>query len=255
MAGILYPEQEPGVLASTVNPLLLRQVQAQRAANPRPNVTDFMGYGNNWGEYGQNLVKNLSANLPQEGEDSSQFINKMIGFLGLGGMAKVRGILEKPAGIIGTKPMPKKPVAEYRGQHSAPGADSAPAFDLTGNSVYPKDVYDMPHWYESDLGLEEMRKIQRLRGNPDAPVWIYRAVPKDVYDEAMERGLKEGVSPLSLLLKDGDWVTTSKQYAKDHGASALKGEYQIVSRRVKAKDIHTNGDSIFEWGYNPKGSE
>jgi hypothetical protein len=89
MAGILYPEEQ-GVLApATVNPLLLRQVQAQRAANPRPNVTDFMGYGNNWGEYGQNFVKNLSAQLPQEGEDSSQFINKMIGFLGLGGMAKV----------------------------------------------------------------------------------------------------------------------------------------------------------------------
>jgi GNAT superfamily N-acetyltransferase len=86
MAGILYPEEQ-GVLApATVNPLLLRQVQAQRAANPRPNVTDFMGYGNNWGEYGQNFVKNLSAQLPQEGEDSSQFINKMIGFLGLGGM-------------------------------------------------------------------------------------------------------------------------------------------------------------------------
>lgn len=138
---------------------------------------------------------------------------------------------------------PVSEVGDYRGEHGAPDQDSAPAYDLTGNEVYPKDVYDRPDWYETDSGLQEMRKIQRLKGNPDAPVWIHRAVPKSA------AGPLEG--RVTRLIRPGDWVTTNKQYAKEHGEAALNGDYVIVSRRVTAKDIHTNGDSIFEWGYNP----
>ena len=140
---------------------------------------------------------------------------------------------------------------DYRGQHKAPNFESAPAFDLTGNGVYPKDVYSRPDWYEQDMGLEEMRKIQRFQGNPEAPVWIHRAIPKNIYDNAMLEGERTGNSPLSLLIKEGDWVTTNKQYAKDHGEGALNGDFKVVSKRVKARDIFTNGDSIFEWGYYP----
>jgi hypothetical protein len=140
---------------------------------------------------------------------------------------------------------------DYRGQHKAPNFESAPAFDLTGNGVYPKDVYSRPDWYEQDMGLEEMRKIQRFQGNPEAPVWIHRAIPKNIYDNAMLEGERTGNSPLSLLIKEGDWVTTNKQYAKDHGEGALNGDFKVVSKRVKAGDIFTNGDSIFEWGYYP----
>jgi hypothetical protein len=138
----------------------------------------------------------------------------------------------------------------YRGEHTAPTTESAPASDLTSNGVYPADVYTRPDWYEQDDGLEEMRKIQRLKGKPDSPVWIHRAVPLDVAEEAMKLD-----SPLSYVFRGGDWVTTSKQYAKDHGESALNGKYRVFSKRVKAKDIYTNGDSIFEWGYNPEETE
>ncbi len=146
--------------------------------------------------------------------------------------------------------MPEPLPEDYRGEHTAPGPEGAPASDLTGGGVYPSDVYSRPDWYEQDEGLAEMRKIARLKGNPEAPVWIHRAVPADVAKKAMKSDY-----PLGYIFRSGDWVTTNKQYAKDHGESVFKGNYEVFSKRVKAKDIHTNGDSIFEWGYNPESPE
>ena len=124
---------------------------------------------------------------------------------------------------------------DYRGQHKAPTLEAASADDLTKNGIYPNDVYMRPDWYESGDGLREMWKIRQYRGNPDASLTIYRAIPKDV----------------PRAVNQGDWVTTSRKYAKQHGESALNGDYKIVSKKVRAKDIFTKGDSIFEWGYNP----
>ena len=133
---------------------------------------------------------------------------------------------------------------DYKGEHTAPDEESgAPAYDLTINGIYPKDVYNMPSWYESEEGLDEMYKILRLKGRADGPVWIHRAIPMEVY----KRSRSKGVIPLNR----GDWVTTSKQYAKDHGESLFKDDYKIISKRVRASEIFTNGDSIMEWGYYP----
>jgi hypothetical protein len=130
----------------------------------------------------------------------------------------------------------------YRGQHIAPGPDSAAAYDLTMNDVYPKDVYVRPDWYEGDSeGLTELRKIIRLKNRPDAPVWIFRAIPKKVKHPIYSKNIKVG-----------DWVTTNKKYARDHAEGHLNDEYEIISWRVKARDIFTNGDSIFEWGFYPQ---
>jgi hypothetical protein len=54
-----------------------------------------------------------------------------------------------------------------------------------------------------------------------------------------------------LTINKGDWVTINREYAKEHGESLLKGNYKILSKNVKAKDIYTDGDSIQEWGYDP----
>jgi hypothetical protein len=63
----------------------------------------------------------------------------------------------------------------------------------------------------------------------------YRAVPLDVHD-----------------INPGDWVTTSKEYAVQHGESALGGNYQILEQKAKAKDLFTAGD-VQEYGWNPEG--
>jgi len=50
-------------------------------------------------------------------------------------------------------------------------------------------------------------------------------------------------------------VTLTKDYAKGHGESVLRGDYKILSQKVKAKDLWTNADSIQEFGYQPQQSE
>ena len=131
---------------------------------------------------------------------------------------------------------------------------------------------------------------QSFKDKPNATVTIYRAVPNvksnseklaDI-EKQMAAYMKRGTLPKDaenfssgskwydwaydqrenlrnlpdepaqkLNINSGDWVTLTKEYAKDHGESALKGDYKIISKKVKAKDLWTNADSIHEFGYHP----
>jgi hypothetical protein len=68
--------------------------------------------------------------------------------------------------------------------------------------------------------------------------------------EAMVDELDNQLAP-RIKIQSGDWVALTRQYAKDHGDAELNGRYKILSKTVRAKDLYTNGDSIFEWGYYP----
>ncbi len=147
-----------------------------------------------------------------------------------------------PVGM-GIKSVGKIDDLSYRGSHTAPGPDfGAPLYDLTGGGqMYPADVYSAKAAQYYGTGFpkadrEAFALAQRVRGNPDAEVTMYRAVPKD-----------ENITSINA----GDWVTLSKDYAKTHGESALRGDYKILSQKVKAKDLWTNADSIHEFGYQP----
>lgn len=128
----------------------------------------------------------------------------------------------------------------YRGSHEAPGPDfGAPMHDLTG--FYPDDVYspkgahiygDLPGSRTDAAAVEQLRAV---RGNPTVPVTVYRAVPEDATPE----------------IHPGDWVTPSRAYADQHGASNLDGRYRIARKTVPAKHLYTNADSLHEWGYHP----
>jgi len=125
----------------------------------------------------------------------------------------------------------------YRGSHTAPNAKvyGATLDDLT--TLIPKDVYSQQgkrlygignpqidsEWYISAL---------KAKNKPDAEIEIFRAVPK---------GIKE--------INSGDWITTSKTYAKMHGENALDGEYDLISKKVKAKTLSSEGYP-YEFGYN-----
>uniref|UniRef100_A0A6M3JE89 Large polyvalent protein associated domain-containing protein n=1 Tax=viral metagenome TaxID=1070528 RepID=A0A6M3JE89_9ZZZZ len=133
--------------------------------------------------------------------------------------------------------------------------------------------------------------IQRMRGKPEASVSIYRAVPDDItvadkiakYEAHQKHIMRHGEVPpnadtylgrseyyefisneLDKLrempqdekpvgISSGDWVTINRNYAVEHGEGALLGNYKIIRRNVKAKEIFTNGDSIHEFGYWPDG--
>jgi len=122
--------------------------------------------------------------------------------------------------------------------HRPPNAeDGAPLHDLTGNEVYPSDVYTNPSWY-SDGRNDYMKAwaiANRKRNNPNAKVRAYRAVPCNV-----------------KTIHKGDWVTTVRQYARDHGKhnSDPSKDMCVIMIPTRAKCLHTSGDSMFEWGYN-----
>ncbi|CAB5194712.1 hypothetical protein UFOVP177_30 [uncultured Caudovirales phage] len=132
---------------------------------------------------------------------------------------------------------------EYRGSHTAPSPEfGAPLYDLTGGGqMYPADVYSSKATQYYGTGYPKADKeafalANRVRGNPEAEVTMYRAVPKS----------KDITS-----INAGDWVSLSKDYAKTHGESVLKNNYKIIEQKVKAKDLWTNADSIHEFGYHP----
>jgi hypothetical protein len=127
---------------------------------------------------------------------------------------------------------------DYRGQHQAPMRDSGkPLHDLT--DVYPDDFYSskaVQYYGTGDPSdYRVINQLQYLKNKPNEPVWMYRAVPKDAPSE----------------INRGDWVTIDRNYAKEHGESALNGEYKIIKRKATAKDLYTNGDSPYEMGYDP----
>lgn len=141
---------------------------------------------------------------------------------------------------------------DYRGIHTSPGPDSgAPLHDVSSNGVYPSDFYSQKGFsyysdYGNDYDRENHNKIIRYRNQPDKKVWIHRAIPKKVHKKAMKTE-----NPIGNMIRSGDWVTISKEYAKDHGEANLNGDYKIASKLVPARHIYTNGDSHLEWGYHP----
>ena len=54
-----------------------------------------------------------------------------------------------------------------------------------------------------------------------------------------------------IQINRGDWVTTVRSYAVGHGESTLEGSYKILSKTVPAKHLFTDGNSIYEFGYDP----
>ena len=136
------------------------------------------------------------------------------------------------------------------------------------------------------------RKIVAAKGSPRAQVTVYRAVPHEPsvaeqldtleaqmaafmkrrtlppdatvpasqwYDDAYARrnalrsALQSPAAPTPELgVNPGDWVTINKQYAVDHGQSALNGKYRVLSKKVPADELFTSGDSMHEWGWHPR---
>jgi len=117
---------------------------------------------------------------------------------------------------------------DYRGSHTAPDADyGAPLHDLT--QMIPEDVYGPSGERLYGLGdtavdREAFNALRRARGNPDLEIPVFRAVP-------------EGVEDMNV----GDWVTTSREYAKIHGDNVLDGKYDVLEASVPAQKLISEG--------------
>ena len=134
--------------------------------------------------------------------------------------------------------------AGYRGAHTAPDREFGASLDNMAR-IYPEDVYSPdavriygvggPDWRNLDKKVVAL--IQDFKGNPNRTITIYRAVPKD--------------APTGI--NAGDWVTPLREYADLHGKGRFGDEaYRIDEIKVRAGDIFTDGNSWFEWGYDPR---
>jgi hypothetical protein len=128
-------------------------------------------------------------------------------------------------------------VTDYRGSHTAPNAKTYGATLDSLQNIMPADVYSSKgmNLYgigDKQIDSEWFRAAYLAKGNPDKLVEVYRAVPKGVKD-----------------INSSDWVTTSKTYAKNHGENTLDGDYEIITKKVKASTLSSEGYP-YEFGYN-----
>lgn len=125
----------------------------------------------------------------------------------------------------------------YRLQHQAPDADyGSPLHDVT-QGIFPHDFYDHPEYYHSGQphDHDSVSVIRSARDQPEKMVHVYRSLP----GEHAHKGIRPG-----------DWVSTSKEYARQEGRmSDPKDDYPVIRAKVPAKHLHTEGD-VNEWGYN-----
>jgi|GEM_PF-2926398 len=123
----------------------------------------------------------------------------------------------------------------YKMQHTAPlRGDNPSGDDVT--SIFGEDIYSINavRFYGGGARYDQKAAniIQSMRGKPDKQITIYRAVPKSV----------KTINPT-------DWVSTTKEYAQDHMAGETN--WHVLSKKVRAKDIATDGNSLHEFGYDP----
>jgi hypothetical protein len=110
-----------------------------------------------------------------------------------------------------------------------------PQYYDSHNVVYDESLgrgRRIPH--SQSPSAESFRQMRAAKGNPEAEVHIYRAVPK----------AEHGIQP-------GDWVATSRKYAEMHKASNGEPDWAVVHKTAKASEVYGDGDDPNEWGYHP----
>ena len=134
----------------------------------------------------------------------------------------------------------------YRMTHTptTPQQGAARLADMTGGGkVFPDDIYSSRglQFYgdpNNKFDRESFEIIQAVKGNPEAEVTVYRAVPKGVTE-----------------INPGDFVTLSPEYAKMHGMSgygAMGDEAgDVISMKVKVKEVFSDGNDLNEFGFFP----
>ena len=131
----------------------------------------------------------------------------------------------------------EKLVEDYKGSHIAPNAKKYGGTLDALHQIMPADVYSQQgkRLYgigDSAIDHEWYMAAIKSKGKPENLVEVYRAVPKGIKD-----------------INHGDWVTTSKTYAKNHGERSLNDEYDILSKKVKASTLSSEGYP-YEFGYH-----
>lgn len=220
----------------------------ERVGNATYDIARYLGLGS---------TANRMRNDVEAAIDFVPFVGDAIGFndavrdisagnYGAGaaglGLAALGGI--PIAGDVASKAGKKIVEPLYRGSHLAPIKGSgAPlhALDDVGSGVYGGDIYSnnaMKYYGSTPEDAAVLDIANQYRGAPDKMVTIYRSIPNDIENAA---------------INPGDWVSLKEEYARLHGDARFGGNYNVVSKEVPAREVYTSGDSLQEWGWSPEG--
>ena len=147
---------------------------------------------------------------------------------------------------VGAWSAPSNPGYESDAARRADVEDNAPDVNIEdialGYSLVDEKYWQEPRKYmQTDAtAIESVNAIREAiaavrRGEKNVKVKVYRAVPTSV---------KEG------NLRNGDWVTPSKDYAKMHGEHRLGGDYRIIEDEVPVNELWWDGNDSREWGFD-----
>ncbi len=147
---------------------------------------------------------------------------------------------------VGAWVAPSNPGYESDAARRADVEDNAPDVNVEdialGYSLVDENYWHEPRKYmQTDAtAVESVNAINDAmaairRGEKDVKVKVYRAVPTSV---------KEG------KLRNGDWVTPSRAYAKMHGEHRLEGDYRIIEDEVPVNELWWDGNDSCEWGFD-----
>ena len=127
---------------------------------------------------------------------------------------------------------------DYRGPHQGPDADWGEAMHEVGSGgTYPTDFFERAHDYIAGDGpgaWDSYDKVRRSRDWPSRRVTMYRSLPSPHRE-----------------VNTGDWVSSSAEYARQHGRqSDPADDWPVVKFEARADQLRTAGDSINEWSYH-----
>ena len=217
--------------------MVQRDVLSRRYIDMNPEELGYSDYLHHGGEAEARLVQRRANLLPEELRSNYPYQ-----FTGKTGY----GLDINPDEAIITTHHPStinqpSQSYDYRGNHIAPykteDGTTAPGHEL--DKIYPPDVYGPKgHIYygsSDQMDKDTLNILRSAKGNPDHPITVYRAVPKEYAGEDIH---------------PGDWVTPNLDYAEQHGQYFENG-HQILEKTVPAKHIYTEGNSLHEFGYDP----
>lgn len=129
---------------------------------------------------------------------------------------------------------------DWRMAHRAPDRNSGVTID-NADEVYGGDGSirsPLAHRYYGEGRDYDVKAIMTLRKawrDPDGSIKVYRAVPSDVKDDR---------------LRNGDWVSPTKEYAQEHGERYFENGFRIIEQDVPVQHLYLDGNSIHEFGYD-----
>ena len=163
--------------------------------------------------------------------------------------------------------------------------------DVYPDDIYTLPAATAARYYgASEAGdIPVMSIIQSYHNKPNRKIKIYRSVPdmKTLEEEIFElegylkQMLRRGRAPKGVtmsydeiyarkeklkadlergdisrpkkidVINPGDWVSIYRPYVVEHGEGSLGGEYIVLSKTVYARDLYTDGNSMYEWGWDP----